>query len=90
MNTLALLLVASAAHASIFYNGYRRPRWNGVTDVRVCIEDGSTVDERSASAPGLIHDANPSLDDVILHIENALDAGWSRTGAVRFFDFRPC
>jgi len=92
---LPLVLLCAApdsAHASIFANSARWPIGaDGLASIDVCVETDSAVNERAdGAAGGLIHDRNPSLDEVVAHVRAALHASWESVSAVRFGDWRSC
>jgi len=89
---LTVVLFVSNARASIFENGSRWPIGpDGLVVIPVCVEADSSVSERGDGAlSGLIHDPNPSLDDVVGHVRAALRSSWESVSAVRFVDWRGC
>jgi hypothetical protein len=88
----ALLLVPHLARASIFFNPGRWPTGaDGTVQVPVCVEADSNVNERGDGVlAGLIHEGNPSLDEVVAHVRSALASSWESVSAVRFTGFESC
>src|SRR3954470_836779 len=86
---IALLGVgATSASASIFANWSRWPTAaDGRTVVPVCVEEGSSAEQREAVG---IHDPNPSLEDVVGQVRDALREGWEAYSSVRFVGWDPC
>lgn len=85
-------LAPTPAQASVFVNaGHWPPNPEGYVIVHVCVVPGSSALEKAdGAAAGLIHDPNPSLDEVIAHVQGALASSWERVGGVRFVDWKPC
>ncbi len=82
----------ASAQASVFVNGVKWPaNGDGYAIIHVCVISGSSTLERADGAAAiLIHDPNPSLDDVLAHVQSALASSWELAGGVRFVDWKPC
>lgn len=94
---------STTVDASIFNN---ERRWSqdssGRTVISVCIEKDSSVTERSSNwyqtwlthgwlaQDGWRDSSNPSLDEVIARIRNALKNSWERTGSISFIGWQFC
>jgi len=89
---LAGALFTQIASASVFLDYVTWPKGNdGFTTINVCIVDGSTAQEKGDGAfAGFIHDANPSLADVISRIRIALANTWEANSGVRFKGWKTC
>lgn len=85
-------LSAGNASASIFARTKLWPQTSpGHTDIPVCIEDDSNVSQkRGGIYAGFIYDRNPSLNDVVQRVRNALASSWESVSSVKFTDWRMC
>jgi len=91
ITTLAILALSQSASASIYAGSLLWPKdANDVAQIRVCVIDGSSVEQREKGGEGLIHEPNPALSTVLEHIQAALASSWGRFGTVRFHDWRSC
>ncbi len=89
---LALAFVATtqaaSADASVFVNDLRWPtRSDGYTVIRVCVVGGSSATQKDG---GAIHDFNPSLEDVVGQVRDALRVNWEAYSSIRFVEWRDC
>jgi hypothetical protein len=90
-----LSVLGTSPAAAIVVRGCSSPLWptddDGYTRVSVCYDPDSKVNWRkSGTGNGLIHDANPRLDEVMDHIRVALSHSWEVNTSLRFGDFGPC
>lgn len=90
--TLVMAFAAAAqlapAHASVFRNSSRwSPGLNGYTVIQVCITGGSSATQRNG---GTIHEPNPSLEDVVGQVRDALRTNWEAYSSIRFVGWRDC
>lgn len=86
---LASALCPTPAQASVFDSATAWPADpDGYTRISVCIEDGSSTREKKSSQ--LPHASNPSLEDVLDQVKDALQDNWERRTSVRFVDWEPC
>lgn len=61
---------------------------DGLVRVKVCVHADTKVDQKRKST--LVHDRNPTRDEVIARIRAALAGSWERVSAVRFEGWQPC
>jgi hypothetical protein len=85
-------LTPTSARASIFDNGKRwTPSSTGWVQIHVCVDPASSAAEKGDGPnAGLIHDPNPSLDEVLRHVRRALASSWEKNSAVRFAGWESC
>src|SRR5262245_27628053 len=83
----ALAFSAPPAGAAVFDG----PTWptgaDGYTIVPVCIDAASSATQTSSGASASL---NPSLDDVVGQLCDALREGWEASSSVRFVGFFQC
>jgi hypothetical protein len=62
-------------------------RSDGYTVIPVCIAAGSSATQKNG---GAIHDPNPSLEDVVGQVRDALRVNWEAYSSVRFIGWQNC
>ncbi len=84
-----IVALFTPADAVVFLTGGKWPAAaDGLVRIKVCVHADTKVDQKRKST--LVHDRNPTRDEVIARIRAALAGSWERVSAVRFEGWQPC
>lgn len=89
---LTFLNSLSPASASVFRDAGRWPQDENepLTFVKICIEKETSVEQKKNNLEFLLHASNPSVDDVVGKVREAIQGSWEMGSSLRFIGWEKC